>query len=112
MLSCLAEWSSDATPVVSGNAVLFDDFPPTIDAIYDCLFAPSDYDNVVEEILIVLFSTLSSLLTHLVAEHLPNGNMMNLWLKKQQTQSARGILHNLIASLEKNQMHPFYHKKL
>ena len=37
LLSCLNEWSSDATPVVSGNTVLFDDFPPTTDAIYDCL---------------------------------------------------------------------------
>jgi len=72
-LSCLDEWSSDATPVVLGNAVLFDDFPPTIDAIYNCLFAPSDYDDVVEDILAVLFSVFSSLLTCLGAEHVPDG---------------------------------------
>jgi len=71
-LSCLDEWSVDAS-VISGNAVLFDDFPPTVDAIYECLFAPSDYDDVVVEILTVLFGAFSSLLTHLVAEHLPDG---------------------------------------
>jgi len=69
----------------------------------DCLFAPSDYNDVVEEIFTVLFSAFSSLLTHLVAEHLPDGNMIleiNLLLKKQcpllrRTQSARGINHFL-----------------
>ena len=73
LLSCLDEWSVDASPVISGNAVVFDDFPPTVDAIYECLFAPSDYDDVVEEILTVLFGAFSSLLTCLVAEHLPDG---------------------------------------
>ena len=70
LLSCLNEWAVDASTVVSGNAIVFEDFPPTVDAIYECLFAPSDYDNIVEEILTVLFDAFSSLLIRLVGEHL------------------------------------------
>ena len=115
LLSCLDRWSTDASPVVSGNVVVFDDFPPTVDAIYDCLFAPSNYDDVVVEILTVIFSTFSALLTVLLLSICLMENMMlqmYLWLEKQnlfqkQTQSVRGILHNLIASSEKNLMLPF-----
>ena len=73
LLSCLGKWAIDASTVVSGNAIVFEDFPPTVDAIYECLFAPSKYDNIVEESLTVLFGAFSSLLTRLVCEHLPDG---------------------------------------
>ena len=58
--------------MVSGNAIVFEDFSPTDDAIFECLFAPSEYDNIVE-ILTVLFGAFSSLLTRPVGEHLSNG---------------------------------------
>ena len=73
LLSRLNEWSVDASSVMSGDAVVFTDFPPTVDSIHTSLFAPSDYDDTVEEILCVLFSAFSSLLTRLVADHLPSG---------------------------------------
>lgn len=43
----------------------------TILDMNECLFAPSD--NIVEEILTMLFGAFSSLLTCLVGEHLPDG---------------------------------------
>ena len=33
LLSCLDEWAVDASTVVSGNVIIFEDFPPTVDAI-------------------------------------------------------------------------------
>ena len=57
---------------MSGNTIVFEGFPPTVDVTYECLFAPSEHDNIVEEILTVLFGTFSSLLTCLVGEHLPD----------------------------------------
>ena len=41
--------------------------------IHDSLFAPSEYDAVVEELLCVLFSAFSSLLLRLVEDHLSGG---------------------------------------
>ena len=41
LLSCLNERAIDASTVVSSNTIVFEDFPPTVDAFYDCLFAPS-----------------------------------------------------------------------
>ena len=73
LLSCLDEWAVNYFTVVSGNAIVFEDFPPTVHAIYECLFSPSEYDSIIEEILTVLFGAFSSLLTHLVGEHLPDG---------------------------------------
>ena len=59
--------------VIAGEAAVFDDFPPTVDSIHASLFAPSEYNAVVEELLCVLFSAFSSLLLHLVEDHLPGG---------------------------------------
>ena len=73
LLSCLDEWAVDSSTVVSGNAIVFEDFPSTVHAIYECLFAPSEYESIVQEILTVLFGAFSALLTRLVGEHLPDG---------------------------------------
>ena len=73
LISCLDEWAVDASTVVSGNAIVFEDFPQTVDAIYEYLFASSEYYSIVEEIFNVLFGAFSSLLTHLVGECLPYG---------------------------------------
>ena len=73
LLSCLNKWSVNATSVISGVAVLFDDFLPSVDSIHASLFSPSDYDDTVEEILCMLFSAFSSLLERLVSDHLPGG---------------------------------------
>ena len=73
LLSCLNDWSINASSVVAGEAVVFDDFPPSVDSIHASLFAPSEYDAIVEELLCVLFSAFSSLLLRLVEDHLPEG---------------------------------------
>ena len=52
-------------------------FPSTVDSIHASLFAPSEYDAVVEEFLYVLFSAFSSLLLRLVEDHLPGGKFDN-----------------------------------
>ena len=73
LLSCLNDWLINASSVVAGEAVVFDDFPPSVDSIHASLFAPSEYDAIVEELLCVLFSGFSSLLLRLVEDHLPEG---------------------------------------
>ena len=73
LLECLEAWSIDATAVVSHEAILFDDFPPTTDSISEVLSAPSDLDSTVQEILQVVFNSLTVLVSHLLEDHLPGG---------------------------------------
>jgi len=75
LLSCLNQWSLDPSSVISGEAIIFDDFPPSEDSFYASLVAPSEYDDMVHEMLQVLFSAFSSLLTCLVEDHLPGGKL-------------------------------------
>ena len=67
--SCLEQWSHDATPVLSEDAILFPDYLPSKDHIFDSLVAPSVYDATTQEILEVMFNAFSSLLSCLVADH-------------------------------------------
>ena len=75
--SCLDEWACDAMPVLSGEAILHDDFPPVQDAIFNSLIASSEYNATVQEILQTLFSALSLLVSRFVEEHLPGGKYDN-----------------------------------
>ena len=75
--SCLDEWACDAMIVLSGEAILYDDFPPVEDAIFNSLIASSKYDATVQEILQTLFSALSLLVSHFVHDHLPGGKYDN-----------------------------------
>ena len=52
LLSCLNEWSVNASSVIVGEAVVFDDFPPSVDSIHASLFAPSEHNTIVEEIIL------------------------------------------------------------
>ena len=60
--------------MIAGEAVVLDDFLPTVDSIHASLFAPSEYDAVVED---VLFSAFSSLLLCVVEDHLSGGKFDN-----------------------------------
>ena len=51
LLTSLKNWSSDPFSVIYGDAFVFDDFPPKEDDIYQSLFAKSNHDNTVCEIL-------------------------------------------------------------
>ena len=75
--NCLEQWSEDANTVLSGEALLYSDFPPTKDCIFESLVAPSVYDATAQEILEVLFNAFSSLISRLVADHLPDGKYHN-----------------------------------
>lgn len=44
LLECFEKWSKDASELVSGEAVLFRDFPPVPDMIFDSLAKPSEPD--------------------------------------------------------------------
>lgn len=59
--------------VVNTKAIIYDDFPPSMDSIYTSLLAPSGFDDIVHEILQLLFGAFSSLLARLVGDHLPGG---------------------------------------
>ena len=60
LLSCLQQWSLEPSVVISGDVSTFDDFSPSEDEIYNSLFASSDYDNTVCEVLKLMFSALLS----------------------------------------------------
>ena len=63
--------------VLSGEAILYDDFPPVEDAIFNSLIESSEYDATVQEILQTLFSALSLLVSCFVQDHLPGGKYDN-----------------------------------
>ena len=63
LLECLTLWSEDASDVVSGEAVLYSDYKPTPDAIFDSLGKPCDLDSTVQEILQVVCTSLTILLS-------------------------------------------------
>ena len=73
LLDCLNEWSIDASDVVSAEAMLFPDYSPTQDAIFDSLVKPSDLDSTVQEILQFVFTSLLVLVNRLLVDHLPGG---------------------------------------
>ena len=73
LLTSLKNWSSDPFSVIYGDAFVFDDFPPKEDDIYQSLFAKSNHDNTVCEILKLLFDAFYCHLMHLVEDHLPGG---------------------------------------
>ena len=66
-------WALDASDVVSGEAILFPDFPPSEDVIWQHLITPSEHDSLVLVILQTLFHAFSALVTRLVDDHLPGG---------------------------------------
>ena len=60
-------------PVLKGESILFDDFPPSDYTLLSSLTSPSECDDLVHVILQVLFSAFSTLISHLVENHLPGG---------------------------------------
>ena len=73
LMSCLDKWALNASEILSGEALLYDDFPPSKDAIYDSLLTPNDNDGMTQEILQVLCSAFSLLVSRLTDDHLPDG---------------------------------------
>ena len=73
LLASLKNWSSDPFSVISGDAFVFDDFPPKEDDIYHSLFTKSNHDDTVCEVLKLLFGAFYRHLMHLVEDHLPGG---------------------------------------
>ena len=87
------------------------------DCIFESLVAPSVYDATAQEILEVLFNAFSSLISHLVADRLPDGKYHNLSavltaeVKSVPTTNAiseRDLL-NLTGFYVRNQMLLLYH---
>lgn len=71
LLSCLEQWSVDASEVSSGSAVLYEEFPTSNDVIWQRLISPSDYDSTAQEILQIFFHAFSGLIIFQV-ESLPS----------------------------------------
>ena len=63
-------WALVATDVLSGEAILFPDFPPSEDVTWQHLIVPSE---LVLVILQTLFHAFSALVARLVDDHLPGG---------------------------------------
>ena len=73
MVTCFEKWAEDASPVLVGEARVFGEYPPHVDAIWDALLKPSTLDPLVQEILQYLFSAFSALLNRMVVDHLSGG---------------------------------------
>ena len=56
---------------------MYADYLPSKDHIFDSLVAPSVYDATTEGIFKVMFNAFSSLLSHLVADQLPDSKYHN-----------------------------------
>ena len=52
-----------------GEVILYDDFPPVENAIFNSLIASIEYDAMVQEVLQTLFSALS-LLVHVLSKNI------------------------------------------
>ena len=84
LITHLDLWSLDSSEVLSGHAVIFPDFPPSEDEIWNSLIAPSEYDAIAQELLQVLFGSFSVLLSRLVRDHLPGGDLDEPSLQLQE----------------------------
>ena len=73
MVTCIEKWASDSTPILSGEARLFKDYPPHIDPVSDALLKQTPEDFLVQEILEAIFSGFSALLKRMVTDHLTGG---------------------------------------
>ena len=77
LITHLDLWSLDSTDVLAGNAVIFPDFPTRKDEIWKSLIASSEYDVIAQELLQMLFSSFSVLLSRLLHHHLRGGELNN-----------------------------------
>lgn len=66
-------WSEDAQPVVENEALLFPDTTNFRDDVMDCLFASKEYDDLVQEILQLLFKSFTLTIERMLIDHLPGG---------------------------------------
>ena len=70
MVTHLDMWALNAADILSGEAILFPDFPPSEDVIWQHLITPSEHDPLVLVILQTLFHACSALISRLVDDHL------------------------------------------
>ena len=77
LITKLDVWAQDASKLLQGDAELYADYPPTKDEIWYCLIASTDHDATTQELLQVLCSAFSALLSRLVQDHLPGGAYCN-----------------------------------
>lgn len=63
-------WSDDASQVLSGDVILFPEVPIKKDSIWECLTKSSDNDALCQEILQVIFTSLTVLCRRLLVDHL------------------------------------------
>lgn len=73
LVSCVDEWSLDASKLLHGEAVLYPEFPPDEDVVWESLITSSESDCVTQEILQIIFHAFSALLSRLLSDHLAGG---------------------------------------
>ena len=73
MVFVFEEWAQDATPVLSGEARLFDEYTPHVEVVWDALLERTADDSLVQVILESIFSAFSALLKRMVKDHLTGG---------------------------------------
>ena len=84
LVSCVDEWSLDASKVLHDEAVLYPEFPPDADAVWESLITSSESDCTTQEILQIVFHAFSALLGRLLSDHLAGGIHDNPCARLQQ----------------------------
>ena len=70
MVEHFSIWGEDASTVVTGEAILFEDIAIHKDHIWDSLITPYEHDALVQEALQVIFTSMEYLCHHLLEDHL------------------------------------------
>ena len=74
LLKCFEEWANDSTPIITGNAVLFDDIEVKKDACYQKLIEESPiWDPMTKQALELIFGSFVVVTNRMLTDHLEGG---------------------------------------
>ena len=74
LLECFEEWAKDSTPIIRGNAVLFDDIEVKKDVCYEKLTEQnSTWDSMTKQALELSFGSFVVVTNRMLTDHLKGG---------------------------------------
>ena len=74
LLKCFEEWANDSTPIISGNAILFDDVEVKKDACFEKLIEESPiWDPMTKQALELIFGSFVVVTKRMLTDHLEGG---------------------------------------
>ena len=75
----IKQFMVDPTEILHGQTVLFEDFPPVKDKLWDTLFKPvsEDIEDLTRQALVIICHSLSLCIHQQLVDHLPGGKLHN-----------------------------------